>query len=452
MPGSFTIVAVLIFLIIVLTGFTIFLFIFRRSDRDRNTTSLGARDREVVVREANRRLSQNPKDPEALSILADLYYNEEAWDKSLKTYALLMNLCATNPELDEFKITLRYGLSAMKVDNPEEAYKGLVLARTQRSDVFELNYNLGYLEYRRRAYEKAVALLAAARELQPDHLDTLKYLGHAMYRTRKYKDAIAAMRKVIDQRPDDKETLFIMAQCYYELGQTEQSARLFSHLRPDPTFGPQACLLAGTLHMNARQYDQAQLDFEIGLRHKDIKPEISLELNYRLAAAYGRTQDVNRALPLLISIYEVNPGYKDVAAQIQRVRELAGNQNLQTYLLSPISDFVTLCRKVVSSYFPQSKVKISDILVTKNDYADILTEVETVRWQDIILFRFFRTTGAVGELLLRDFHSRLKEVKAGRGLCLSAGSYTEEAKKFVEARLIDLIEKDELLKVLNRSA
>ncbi|HUX11887.1 MAG TPA: tetratricopeptide repeat protein [Spirochaetia bacterium] len=451
MPGIVTIVAVLIFLIILLVSFTVYLLVFRRSDRDRRAGSLGTRDREAVVREANRRLSQNPKDSDALSILADLYYNEEAWDKSLKTYALLMNLCATNPELDEFLITLRYGLSAIKLDNLEEAYKGLVLARTRRSDVFELNYNLGYLEYRRRAYEKAVPLLTAARELQPDHLDTLKYLGHALYRTRKYKEAIAAVRKVIDQRPDDKETLFIMGQCFYELGQTEQSVRLFSHLRPDPVFGPQACLHAGTLRMNARQYEQAQMDFEIGLRHKEINPEVSLELRYRLAVAYERTQNMNRALPLLVAIHEVNPDYKDVATQIRRVRELVGNQNLQTYLISPISDFVALCRKVVSSYFPQSKVKISDILVTKNDYADILTDVETVQWQDIILFRFFRTTGAVGELLLRDFHLRLKDVKAGRGLCLSAGTFTEDAKKFVEARLIDLIEKDDLLKVLNRS-
>ncbi len=451
MPESFAIVLGLIILIAVLLVVAIFLFAFRRGDRDKGTHGLRARDREAVVREANRRLAQNPKDPEALTILADLYYNEEAWEKAQKTYALLMNLCATNPELDEFSITLRYGLSAIQLNNLEEAYKGLVLARTLRTDVFELNYNLGYLEYRKRSYEKAVALLTAAREVEPEHLDTQKYLGHSLYRVRKYNEALAAMRKVIDQRPDDRETLFVMAQCYYELGQTEQAIRLFSHLRADPALGPQACLHAGTLRMNSRQYEQAQMDFEIGLRHQDVKPEVSLELKYRLAAAYSKTQEINRALPLLNSIYSVNPGYKDVGAQIQRVKELASNQNLQTFLLSPVSDFVTLCRKVVSGYFPQSKVKITDITVTKNEYADILTDVETTTWQDIILFRFIRTSGAVGELLLRDFHSRLKDVKAGRGLCLTAGSFTEEANKFVEARLIDLIEKEELLTILNRS-
>ena len=452
MSQSFAVVVILAVAVIMLAVVSVLMALGRRREANATSPGFSARDRDTAVREANRRLAQNPKDAGALSILADLYYNEEAWEKAMKTYTLLMNLCSTNPDLDEFTITLRYGLSAMKLKDFDEAYKGLVLARTFRSDLFEVEYNLGFLEYRRKNFERAVTLLNDAQSMQPEHLETQKYLGQSLYRVRKFPESIAVLRKVIDQRPDDKETLFVMGQSYLELGQSEQATRIFSHLRPDPVLGPQACLFAGTLRMNSRQYDQAQMDFEIGLRHAEIKPEIQLELKYRLASAYGKTQEVTRALPLLSDIYDVNPGYKDVASQINRMRELASNENLQTFLVSPVSDFVALCRKVVSSYFPQAKVKITDISVARNEYADILTDVETTTWQDIILFRFIRTTGQVGELLLRDFHSRLKDLKAGRGFCLTAGDFTEEAKKFVEARLIDLIEKEELLKLLNRAA
>ena len=51
------------------------------------------------------------------------------------------------------------------------------------------------------------------------------------------------------------------------------------------------------------------------------------------------------------------------------------------------------------------------------------------------------TLTTVGELMVRDFHARVKDLKAGKGLCISGGGYSDEAKKFVEARLIDLIEK-----------
>jgi restriction endonuclease Mrr len=65
------------------------------------------------------------------------------------------------------------------------------------------------------------------------------------------------------------------------------------------------------------------------------------------------------------------------------------------------------------------------------------------------MFRFIRTQGSVGELIVRDFGSHLKEVKAGKGICITVGNFSEEAKKYTEARLIDLIEKEKLQVILN---
>jgi hypothetical protein len=116
--------------------------------------------------------------------------------------------------------------------------------------------------------------------------------------------------------------------------------------------------------------------------------------------------------------------------------------------MAPTGDFVTLCRKVVLSFFPKARVKITNIAVNKNEWADILAEVDTPKWADVVMFRFIRNQGVVGELTVRDFHAHLKEVKAGKGYCLSAGTFSDEAKKFVEARLIDLYEKNQLSKIL----
>ena len=192
------------------------------------------------------------------------------------------------------------------------------------------------------------------------------------------------------------------------------------------------------------------MDFQIGLRHNDIPPEVSLEIRYRLAATYTRKQQVDKALGVLQDIARVNPTYKDVQAQIERSRELAGNRNLQTYLMGATSEFVGLCRRVVTGYFPRSQTKITDIAVSHSDHIDILAEVHTAKWEDVVLFRFVRSGSAVGELVLRDLHSRIKELHAGRGLCVCAGQFSEGAISFVEARLIDLIDKEQLTKLLKR--
>ncbi|MCL2810230.1 MAG: restriction endonuclease, partial [Treponema sp.] len=130
--------------------------------------------------------------------------------------------------------------------------------------------------------------------------------------------------------------------------------------------------------------------------------------------------------------------------------ELNTNRNLQTFLMGSSADFVALCRKIVMTYYPRAKVKITNISVNKNEWADILAEIDTAKWSDLIMFRFIRTQGSIGELIVRDFGSHLKDVKAGKGICITVGQYSDEAKRYTEARLIDLIEKDALQAILNK--
>ena len=149
-----TLIGLLVVGILVLGGLV--MAISRSSGRRRSSRT---KDRAALVRDANRALAQNPKDAQALNTLADVYYSDQEWEKAARTYGLLMDLVATNEELDEHLITLRHGLASMQIGDYQNAYKSLMLARRDHEDVFEINYNLGQLEFRRKNYEKAASLL-----------------------------------------------------------------------------------------------------------------------------------------------------------------------------------------------------------------------------------------------------------------------------------------------------
>lgn len=407
-------------------------------------------NKKKIVKTATKRLEQNPKDPDALLALADIYYQEEDYKKAYKNYSVLIDLCASYPELNEFEITLHCGMAAVKIGDIQDAYKYLIIAKNMEPNNFDVNFNLGYIEYQNKNYEKAAVLLQLANKQQPEHVQTIRFLGQSLYKTKKYGDAVNALKSSIEYEPEDKESFFSLAQCYFKLNNNDNALKIFTHLRADPQLGPHASLFAGTIHMNTHAYPKAIMDFELGLRHPKIEPSIEIELRYRLSTAYVKQGEIDRALTLLKRVYELDPNYKDVSELIGSFQELSNNKNLKVFLIAPISEFVSLCRKIAASYYENSHTKLLDISIIKNEYIDILCEVSTKKWEDLVLFRFIRSTGTVGELVTRELYSRCRELRAGRGYCLCAGSYSDGAKKFVEARLIDLIGKKELVKIFER--
>jgi tetratricopeptide (TPR) repeat protein len=407
-----------------------------------------SKGRDAIIKTATKRLAQNPHDVDALNSLGDLYFREEGWEQAYKNYGTLLEL-GGGQGIDEFEVNFRYAIAAQKLGRADEAYKGFNAARAIKQDNFEVNYNLGVLEFQRKNYERAIQILNQVKLQDPEHTPTLRTLGHSYFRLKKNKEAMTYIRKAIDLAPDDKESLYTLAECYYEANQVDQAQRIFAHLRGDPVMGAEACLISGTINADARQYEKAIQDFSLGLKHENIKPEARTELRYRLAGCYLKQNDIGKALGYLREIQAENPNYKDVTPLIGRYQELNANKNLQIFLMAPSGDFVALCRKIVISYYQRAKVKITNISVSKNEWADILAEVDTPKWSDVIMFRFIRTQGSIGELIVRDFHSHLKEVKAGKGICITVGNFTEEAKRYTEARLIDLIEKDRLSAMLN---
>ncbi len=447
METGIVIIAVIIVLLIV----SIFLLgLIKPKKKEKVTARIQQKklDKSHILKEANRRLAQNPNDIEALFMLAELYFDEQEWEKALKLYENLNRLGETNSDVDIFEVNKRIGLCCYRLGRNDDAYKAFTIAKSGKPDDFEINFNLGVLEYMKKNYEKALPLLKQAYTANNEHIMSLRFLGLCLFKVKQYREALSVIKKVLEQQPDDKESLFAMGECFYENNQMDQALRILSHLRVDPEFGPAAALFSGTIYMNQRQYKKAIVDFEIGLKHKTIAPEILAELKYRMAVAYLQESEISRAVQLLNEVMQIAPGYKDVEALYNRYKELNSNHNLQVYLLSPVSEFVNLCKKIITYLYSGAKIKVNDIYAQQSEFVDIFIEVETPKWADYVLIRFVRSSGVTGEFLVRDLNTRMKDIKAGRGLCISAGQFSEEAQKFVEVRLIDLYSKDKLMKIL----
>ncbi|MDR2480698.1 MAG: tetratricopeptide repeat protein [Spirochaetaceae bacterium] len=408
-----------------------------------------SKSKEEAIEEATRRLAKNTKDAVALNFLGDVYYQAQDWEKAYHTYEALSELPPVNGELSHVQANLRAGIAAMRLNNFEAAHKFFVIARSLDQSSPEVNYQFGNLEFMRGNYEKSVKMLKMAITRNPEHSGSLRIMGHALFKLKRSKEAMGYIRKAMEADPGDKESLITLAECYADAGQKEQALRIYSHLRPDEIWGAQACLESGMIHIEAHRNEEAISDFEIGLKHQTIEEDIEVELKYQLASVYLRQQDTVTAMKYLQQIKEIRDSYKNVEELINNNKELVANKNLRIFTMASSADFIALCRKVTMTYFSNSKVKIIKTKMNGNDWTDIVAEVDTPKWSSIVMFRFIRIQGVIGELVLRDFHSHLKDEKADKGICAGVGDYSEEARKFTEARLIDLIEKERLKSILN---
>ena len=408
------------------------------------------KDVSALMREASKRLSQNPHDVAGLQMMGEASFQQQNWEKAYSCYATLMNKMADIPVTEQFVIMLRTGITGVKTSRIQEARKALLRASAIDPHNPEMNYYSGYVYYLDKEYDKAVSSFKKSLVSRAGNFLALKYLGQSFQRMHKYSDAIPALQKAMDAKPDDKEVLFAIGECLYETGQTEKCLKMLDRLRADPSFGAQSCLYTGMIRAKLGQYKEAKEDFVIGLKHMNIPLDIANDLRYRLAQAHIKLAEINPALSVLKELQQLSPGYKDVAMLISSYQDMNKNKNLQTYMMAGQSEFVGLCRRIASRFYGSSgKVKIQDIQAL-TEYSDIIVEVNTPKFSDIVVFRFFRSQGSVGELLLREFHAKVRETKAGRGICFTAGTFTDESVKYAEGRPLELFDKTRLSVALNK--
>ena len=405
--------------------------------------------RAQILKESTRKLAQDPHNADALIALGDLYYNERAWDKAFPIYETQMGIAPVHREIDIFKASLRQGICAVKLEKIPESFKGLSAAAQINPNDFEVNYYLGVAFYKNNEFEKAVPRFKKAVVVKPEASGINSPLGLALYKAKHYKESLPYLKRALDENPENKEALFAMADGMNESGYGEKAIKVFMHLRPDPEFGAKACLAAGIFHLKMGQPDKAVQDFEIGLKHQNATPEVAIETRYRLANAHFAMKAIGKGIGYLQEIQAVNPQYKDVPQLLSRYSELNQNKNLQTYLMASSSDFVALCRRIVMKYYQRAVAKIIDISV-KPENVEILMNIDFVRAEETHIFRFYRTTGAVADLYVREFHARVSEAKADKGVCITAGLFSEEGRKYAEGRPIDLVDKNGLIKILKK--
>ena len=391
-----------------------------------------------------------PKNAKSQQDLANYYFENGDYVKAAQIYAILVNGATVNRKLDGFNISLRYGISLMKTGHLDQAYKYVADAFLMNRSDFTAASTLGLIEYKRGNYDTAIIRFKIADQIQPRDRKVRKYIGLCLFRLNKYNEAYPLLNACLEYDPDNHELIYCVAKCCCQMGRNDEALKAFNYLKNDEEYGSLSCLEAGGIYLAKGMNDEALSLFQQAAAAQNLGYEETLELQYRTGIAYLRKNELTAAITIFNEISKVKPDYKDVRLLLEKYGAISGNKGLSGYMFAEEGEFSDICRRLIDFLFPKAGIKILESSFSANRFMEIFANIETVKWEDNVLFRFYRSNLVIDEIPIREFYAKMRDRKINRGFCLTAGSFSDAAKSFTEARYIDLIEGSQLEELLKK--
>jgi tetratricopeptide (TPR) repeat protein len=221
-----------------------------------------------LIREYEERLPNEPGNMKLLRSLAELYAQKNDFDRSLIYYQKMVDAGA--------------GSDASLEKTIAETY------------LKKFDYQLAHLDPKAPDYTEQAAQLQAERQA--------------------YK--LAECQRRAERYPTDLQIRFELGLAYYEAGKISEAIQEFQKARDNPHRRIQALYYLGQCFAQRGLNDLASRSLQNAVREKVVFDDEKKELIYALGSVYEKMGKVEEAIEQFKQIYEVDIGYKDVAAKI----------------------------------------------------------------------------------------------------------------------------------------
>ena len=108
------------------------------------------KSKSVIIKECSKKLSKDPNNITALTLLSDLYFEEKNFDKAVTLYNHLCNLTRAHPQIDKKKVFLNHGISSYKCGKLDDAGRSLVTVLKEDPKDFSANLYVGRVFYEKK--------------------------------------------------------------------------------------------------------------------------------------------------------------------------------------------------------------------------------------------------------------------------------------------------------------
>jgi tetratricopeptide (TPR) repeat protein len=335
-----------------------------------------------------------------------------------------------------------------KTGNIDEAYKTFTLMRKHNPDDVLPYIELGKLEVQRKAPSEALQYFKKALSIERGNYEVLKEIGIVFFKLKKLADAHRVLKLAHSINAQDPEVHFYLAEVNSSLDNHNDALKHYLKARTDARFAAASLIAAGKLLAMYKKHADALNVFSLALKTEGLQRDHRLEISYEIAELYLAQGDIQHALKQWEKLLSHTPNYRDVRAKVQKYEKMKYSNVLKSYMTAPQSDFQKLCRHIAVKF--ADNVVIMRLGSLRDSSVEVFAQAVYRNRNVTILFKFFRGSAKVGQLVIREFYEKMKETKASLGVCITSAEFTDEATSFGEGRAMELYSGDKFNRLLKR--
>jgi tetratricopeptide (TPR) repeat protein len=146
----------------------------------------------------------------------------------------------------------------------------------------------------------------------------------AALQTERAELAVVEARRRVERYPIDLAYRFELGQILFEAGRTSEAIQEFQKAQNNPNKKVQALYYLGQCFFRRGRYDLAVRSLQAAIAEKAVFDEEKKELIYTLGNVFEKEGKIDEAIEQYKLIYEIDIGFKDVAAKVDAHYDRAG--------------------------------------------------------------------------------------------------------------------------------
>jgi len=405
--------------------------------------------KEKVIATLQKLVRKDPENIQTRMQLISLYMEVENFSEAVFHINSILSHARNHPDFDKKRLNGLLAECYMRMGRRDDACR--VYSFLAASDPQDVNpyLQIGKIELQRGNREKAIRQFEKVLSIDPGNVSTLKELGKLYFRQKKFNEALESLQNSLTAGPDDPEINYYLGEIMYRFRKPGKAFRHFRKAGKDKRFAVKSMFVMAQLLRKAGRLDESRKILSGALQLPGLKREQIITLEYELGEVCLAQNDIQEAVEQWQSILSKTATYKDVHEKLDKYEQMKTNYALRQYMMSGKSEFIELCKSIIEVFTRNASVLRID---TQGNYsADFLVQAIYKGIPIMILFKFFRGTGKIGHLAVREFYEKVKELKVKQGVCFANTEFSEEAASFTKGRVLELYGKERLLGMVTKA-